>query len=40
MVGDKGASGASLALFGEPVPIAEHEVIDEKLRAPSEEVRQ
>ena len=40
MIGDQGASGASLALVGEPESIAEHEMIDEELRAPSEEVRQ
>jgi hypothetical protein len=40
MIGDQGASGASPALVGEPESIAKHEVIDEELRAPSEEVRQ
>jgi hypothetical protein len=40
VIGDQGASGASPALVGEPGSVAEHEVIDEELRAPSEEVRQ
>jgi hypothetical protein len=40
VIGDQGASGASLALVGEPSAVAEHEVIDEELRAPSEEIRQ
>jgi hypothetical protein len=32
VIGDEGASGASLALFGNAVSVAEHEVIDEELR--------
>src|SRR5262249_46432507 len=39
VIGDQGASGASPALVGEPESVAEHEVIDEELRAPPEEVR-
>jgi hypothetical protein len=38
MIGDQVASGASPALVGEPGSVAEHEVIDEELRTPSEEV--
>jgi hypothetical protein len=40
MIGDQGASGASPALVGEPGSVAKHEVIDKKLRAPSEKVRE
>src|SRR5262249_20589220 len=40
VIGDQGASSASPPLVGEPESVAEHEVIDEELRAPSEEVRQ
>src|SRR5262245_11149389 len=40
VIGDQGASGASAALVGEPESVAEHEVIDEELRAPLEEVLQ
>jgi hypothetical protein len=39
MIGNQGAYGAALALVGEPESVAEHEVIDEELRAPTEEVR-
>jgi hypothetical protein len=38
VIGDEGASGASLALFGNAVSVAEHEVIDEELRASAKEV--
>jgi hypothetical protein len=38
VIGDQGASGASPALVGEPESVPEHEVIDEELRAPAEEV--
>src|SRR5262245_61959856 len=40
VIGDQGAPSASLALVGEPESAAEHEVIDEKLRAPLEEIRE
>jgi hypothetical protein len=40
VIGDQGASGASPALVGEAETVAKHEVIDEKLRAPSKEVCQ
>jgi hypothetical protein len=40
VIGDQGASGAALAFLGEPSAIAEHEVIDEQLRAPSKQVCQ
>jgi hypothetical protein len=40
VIGDQGASGASPALVSEPGSVAEHEVIDQELRAASEEVRQ
>src|SRR5262245_23265831 len=40
VIGDEGASGTSPALGGQPESVAEHEVIDQQLRAPAEEVRQ
>jgi hypothetical protein len=38
VIGNQGASGASPALVGEQGSVAEHEMIDEELRAPLEEV--
>src|SRR5262245_26020787 len=40
VIRDQRAPGASLALFGQPEPVTEHEVIDEELRAPGKEVGQ
>src|SRR5215207_8377083 len=40
VIGNQGASGASPALVGEASSVAEHEMVDEKLRAPPEEVCQ
>src|SRR5215211_3649854 len=38
MVGDERAPGAARVLTVYPVPVAEHEVVDEQLRAPVEEL--
>ena len=38
VIDDQGTSGASAALVGEPESVAEHEVIDEELRAPLKQV--
>ncbi len=38
VIGDQGTSGASAALVGEPESVAEHEVIDEELRASLKQV--
>jgi hypothetical protein len=40
VIGDKRASDASLPLLRKPGPVAEHEVVDEQLRATVEELRQ
>src|SRR5690242_6084588 len=40
MVGDKRAAGAAEALLVDAVPDAEHEVVDEQLRAAVEELRE
>src|SRR5436190_1810539 len=38
VIGDEGAAGASRVLLVDPEPVAEHEVVDEQLRAPVEEL--
>src|SRR5437762_9947997 len=40
MIGDEGAAGASRVLLVDPEPEAEHEVVDEQLGAPVEELGQ